>query len=29
MRDWQLVAIVRRPTDSNENVVLYRRAAAR
>jgi 4-amino-4-deoxy-L-arabinose transferase-like glycosyltransferase len=29
MRDWRLVAIVRRPTDSNENVVLYRRAAAR
>ncbi|HWI79123.1 MAG TPA: hypothetical protein VNS31_07990 [Ramlibacter sp.] len=29
MRDWQLVAVIRRPTDANENVVLYRRAARR
>jgi hypothetical protein len=29
MREWQLVATVRRPTDANENVVLYRRAASR
>jgi hypothetical protein len=29
MRDWQLVATVRRPTDANENVVLYRRTARR
>jgi hypothetical protein len=29
MRDWQLVATIRRPTDANENVVLYRRAARR
>lgn len=29
MRDWQLVATIRRPTDANENVVLYRRAAHR
>ena len=29
MRDWQRVATIRRPTDANENVVLYRRAAHR
>jgi hypothetical protein len=29
MRQWALVAIVRRPTDANENVVLYRRAGLR
>jgi 4-amino-4-deoxy-L-arabinose transferase-like glycosyltransferase len=29
MREWRLVATIRRPTDSNENVVLYRRAAHR
>ena len=27
MRDWQLVAAVRRPVDANDNVLLYRRAA--
>lgn len=29
MREWQLVATIRRPTDANENVVLYRRTAHR
>jgi hypothetical protein len=29
MREWHLVATIRRPTDANENVVLYRRAAGR
>jgi hypothetical protein len=29
MRQWKHVATIRRPTDSNENVVLYRRVAAR
>jgi hypothetical protein len=29
MRDWRRVATIRRPTDANENVTLYRRAARR
>jgi 4-amino-4-deoxy-L-arabinose transferase-like glycosyltransferase len=29
MRHWQLVANVRRPSDSDENVLLYRKAAVR
>jgi 4-amino-4-deoxy-L-arabinose transferase-like glycosyltransferase len=29
MRQWTRVATIRRPTDANENVILYRRAASR
>jgi hypothetical protein len=29
MRDWELLATIRRPTDANESVVLYRRVAQR
>ena len=28
-RDWQQVAGIRRPSDANENVFLYRKAAPR
>ena len=29
MRHWQLIANVRRPSDSDENVLVYRRVRAR